>query len=171
RLDGQGDDAYKAYIARGLFLPVINPTATAFTGAIMRNEPVTEIPTNIDYLLTDTNNSKRPLSLVASMVLRELMTSGRCGGLVEHDGTRTKVLLYPFESIINWTDEFIVLSQEYNEEGKDEYDIVTKTEYLKLMLVEGVYTQEIWREDKKSWSVVKTIVPTNRGEAIGYIPF
>ena len=172
KLDGQSKVKYNAYKSRGLFLPVIKPTSTAFIGAIMRNDPVIELPTNIEYIIEDSNADGRDLTLLASMVISELLVGGRCGGLVEHDGERPKILLYPFETIINWTDDYIILSQEYEVVNpEDKYETNTATEYLELTLEDNLYIQNIWRNNGKAWYIHERLEPTNRGERLNYIPF
>ena len=173
KLDGQTEPKYRAYKTRGLFLPVIKPTATAFIGAIMRKEPVYELPANIEYIINDSNSSGRDLSLTASNIISEQLIGGRCGGLVEHDGERTKILLYPYETIINWSSDYVVLTQEYEIRNiKDRYETTMGIEYLELTLDEdGYYIQNIWRNDKKSWYIYDTKMPHNRGERLNYIPF
>ncbi|MCP5079127.1 MAG: DUF4055 domain-containing protein [Psychromonas sp.] len=173
RLDEQSDKKYNAYKSRGLFLPVIKPTSTAFIGAIMRKEAVVELPQNTDYMRDDTNNQGRDLGLLSSMVIKELLTGGRAGVLVEHNGERSKLLLYPHESIINWSDSYIILMQEYTViDPKDKFKTESKTEYLELTYDEdGYYIQNIWRNDGKNWHISDTIIPTNRGERLDYLPF
>jgi len=173
KLDGQTDAKYNAYKMRGMFLPVVKPTSTAFTGAIMRKEPVIEIPSNIEYIEDDTNGEGRDLGLLASSIIREQLIGGRCGALVEHNGERPIILTYPTESIINWSDDYVVLSQEYIEADKDDrYKQVSKTEYLELTYDEmGYYIQNIWRNDGKNWRIVDVKIPTNRGERLAHIPF
>lgn len=173
RLDGQSDIQYKSYKTRGLFLPVVKPTSTAFIGAIMRKEPVVDMPTNIEYMLRDTNAEGRELELLASVIIKELLNGGRAGVLVEHDGERSKLLVYQQESIINWSDDYVVLCQDYIElDSKDKFKSYIKQEYLELTYdEEGFYIQNIWREDERSLYIYETKAPTNRGERIDYIPF
>ena len=172
RLDGQTNTKYEAFKMRGLFLPVIKPTSTAFIGAIMRNEPVIELPTNIEYIIDNADSDGRDLTLLASMIIKEQLIGGRCGGLVEHDGERPKILIYPFETIVNWSDDYVILSQEYEvRDPKDKYKTSSAVEYLELTLEDGLYVQNLWRNDGKSWYIYDTLEPTNRGERLNFIPF
>ena len=173
RLDEQPDTKYNAYKKRGFFLPVVKSTIVAFIGAIMRKDPVVEVPEVINYLIKDTDGNGRTLALLASKIIGELNQSGRSGILTEHNGERPIFVMYKFEQIINRTPKSIVLSQSYDiVDPKDKFKITQGVEYLELTFDEdGFYIQNLWRKESKSWKIIKTITPTKRGKKLDFIPF
>lgn len=173
RLYGQNDSEYDAYKMRGSTIPSVRPAVTAMTGAIMRKDPVIELPGSIEYLLNDIDCNGKEIDLFISQALTELNLTGRVGGLVEHDGERVKILMYRYEDIINWGEDFVVLCQPYEwVDPDDRFKTEMRMEYLELRLVDGVYNQTIWRHDSKNRMVpIETMIPTNRGEPLTYIPF
>jgi hypothetical protein len=170
RLDTQTEAQYNKYKARGYFLPAIKPAATALTGAIMRRDVIIgDSAPDIDY-----GGETQSINDLASLSCIELFVAGRGGYLIEHDGTRPAIKFYNRESIVNWSDDFIVLRQGYQiADSDDPYEITTGEEYLELTFVDGVYTQRLWRQEGKSekFTIVDIKAPTKRGEALTSIPF
>ena len=173
RPTGQTDGEYKAYKMRGYVVPATNPTATAITGAIMRRPPTFDLSGNVSYLQDDYDGMGSNVDTFTSYMISELLLAGGLGYLVEFDGLQFSAKPYIKESIINFSNDYIVLAQSYTEQDeKDRYVQHTKTEYLELTFDEdGFYIQNIWRETKQGWAIVQTYQPTNRGERLGYIPF
>ena len=176
RLSEQTNDEYNVYKDfRGYLIPVVKPTVIALTGAIMRKAPTPDLPANLQPLLLDSDGMGKDLSLVASQACSELFEAGRYGMLAEVTATGPVIRTYMRESIINDTDDFIVLRQQYSEVNpKDKFEPLINTEYLELTLDEnGLYIQNIWRETsgKKGWGITKTIEPTLNGKRIDKIPF
>ena len=174
QLGGQSHTDYEAYKSRGYLLPVVNPTATALTGAIMRKSPVAELPTQLDYLVDDVNGAGKDLALLASNTCKELFTAGRYGLLVDPTSDSIVIREYSRESIINWTNDFIILEQSYTvTDDKDKFKEVEKLEYLELTFDEnGLYIQNLWREGNgKAYGIVETVEPTVNGTRLDYLPF
>ena len=172
KLSGQKQEEYDAYKERGLFLPVVKPTAVAFLGAIMRKDPVYEVPESMEYLIEDVNGDNTDIELMATHAIKHLLLHGRIGYLVEHDGERAYFYSYPIESIRNWSEDFVVLQQTYTmRDPKDAFVDIEMDEYLVLRMVDGVYTQELWREVNGKMDLYDTATPLKRGEPLDYIPF
>ena len=170
KLEGQTVTKYDAFKKRGYFLPAIKPTATALTGAIMRKEVVV----SDDAAAVIYGDEGKSIDELASLSCIELFVAGRGGYLVEHNGVDPVIKFYNRESIVNWSDDFIVLKQAYETiDPKDPYNRASAVEYLELTLLDSVYTQRIWRQElnSKKFKIVKTITPSKRGEPLGYIPF
>ena len=166
QLSGQTQEEYDAYKSRGYLLPVVKPTASALTGAIMRKKPDHDLPANLEYLIGDSDGSGKDLSVLASDSVSELMLAGRYGYLGEPLKVGMGIKTYNRESIINWSDTYIVLSQSYMiQDSKDKFKQVSKVEYLELTFDEnGLYIQNIWREGKgKKWGIVDVIEPAVNG--------
>ena len=173
RLGGQTNDDYEAYINRGFIVPAVSPTALAISGAIMRMPPQFEPAGKIAYLSDDIDGKENSVTTFVADMIKELLYSGSAGYLVEYTD-KAIVKQYARESIINFSPDYIVLMQEYQEEDpKDKFVRETKAEYLELTYdEEGNYIQNLWRQDKgKKLIIVDSIMPTNRGESLKEIPF
>jgi len=164
KLDAQTEQQYNAYKARGYYLPVVAPSVKALTGAIMR-KPLTNDKS--DTLEVDFNGLTD--DEVATLACAELFVAGRGGYLVEVD----KAKFYSRESIINEGENFIALLQQYKVASDDPYTPVFRDEILELTIIDGIYTQRIWRQIGKSkkFQVTNVIVPNRRGEPLDFIPF
>ncbi len=174
KLGGQTKGEYNAYLTRGFIVPAVEPTAQAVAGSIMRLPAAFEPQGNLAHLIDDADGDGTDMSHFVGEMIKELLYGGAVGYLVEYDD-KPVFKQYAKESIINVGADFIVLSQEYVEPNpKDRYEQETKIEYLELTYDEsGNYIQNIWREGtgKKGYSIVETIIPTNRAEPLKEIPF
>ncbi|MGB2265141.1 MAG: DUF4055 domain-containing protein, partial [Glaciecola sp.] len=174
KLGGQTQPEYGAYKLRGYIMPVVNATATALTGAIMRKDPTPTLPPKMEYLVDDSDGHGRDLSMVATMCVNELFLAGRYGMLAETTETGMAIRTYSREAMINESKDYIVLMQKYMvQDPKDKFKQVEKTEYLELTFDEnGLYIQNIWREGKgKKWSIVETKQPAVNGTRLDKLPF
>ena len=176
QLGGQSDTDYKAYKQRGYLMPVVRPTATALTGAIMRKAPVHDFPeARLEALVDNADGFGKALSLIATTACMELFEAGRYGLLGEVTETGLAIHTYSREAIINWSPEYIVLTQNYTvTDDKDKFKKTTKTEYLELTFDEnGLYIQNIWREvtGKKGFAIIKTNEPKINGTRFNKLPF
>ena len=174
QLSGQDDYEYDAYKNRGYVIPVVKPTASALTGAIMRKAPSSELPENLEYLIENSDGEGKDLSILASDSCSELMLAGRYGYLGETLESGVAIKAYSRESIINWSDDYIVLSQNYMvQDPKDKFKQVSKVEYLELTFDEnGLYIQNIWREGNgKKYGIDSTLEPSINGTRLDKLPF
>ena len=174
KLSGQNRTDYDAYKMRGYLLPVVEPTAVALTGAIMRKSPVAELPEQLEVLIDNSDGNGKGLGLIASNACKELFLAGRYGFLVEPTEIGASIKTYKRESIKNWSSQYIVLEQAYTVfDDKDKFKEVEKKEYLELTFDDsGLYIQNLWREDSgKAFVVVDTFTPTISGTRLNYIPF
>jgi hypothetical protein len=174
QLSKQTNKDYEAYKMRGFVMPVVKPTASALTGAIMRKKPSSELPAKLAYLEDDSDGHGRDLSMVATSACSELLLAGRYGLLGEVTETGVSICTYDRESIINWSDDYIVLKQSYSVPNeKDKFTIEVKDEYLELTFDEsGLYIQNVWRKGKgKGFAIVNTLEPSVNGRRLDKLPF
>lgn len=174
RLGGQSQEDYDSYKTRGYLIPAVSPTAKAIKGSIMRRPPMFD-PVVADYLLDNFTGTGVGVNEFVGDMITELLYAGGIGYLVEFD-EMPFAKPYTRENIINFSEDYIVLSQNYIEQSdKDKYVQETKTEYLELTFdEEGNYIQRIWREGAgggKFEVVGDPAMPTNRGEPLKEIPF
>jgi len=171
KLGGQTVTEYDAYKTRGYLVPAVSPTAKAIKGSIMRRPPMFD-PVGLDYLVDDFDGKGTSSDEFTGNMITELLCAGGVGYLVEFTG-KAVAKTYTRENIINFSAEYIVLTQTYMEQDpKDKYIQKAMTEYIELTFNEkGSYIQNIWREVGKKLTIVETLTPTNRGEALDYLPF
>ena len=193
RLGGQSPAEYKAYAMRAGWFGATSRTIDALHGLIFRKPAEITAP---QELLDDVTMSGRSAVDFASDVAREVLGVGRVGVLVDHVaatqgpsnaaqaaamGLRPYLSMYTAERIVNWRTAringrtqlaLVVLSEDYEVAGADEFEITTATQYRVLRLLDGVYVQQVWRESAgSSWSLVEQSVPMQRGAAMTSIPF
>ena len=171
RLGGQTVAEYDAYKTRGYLVPAVSPTAKAVKGSIMRRPPMFE-PTGLEYLVDDFDGKGTSANEFTGNMITELLYAGGVGYLIEFTD-KAIAKTYTRENIINFSAEYIILSQTYMEQDpEDKYVQKTLTEYIELTFDEdGDYIQNVWREVSKKFKIVDTVKPTNRGEALKDIPF
>ena len=173
KLGGQDSAEYERYKARGMFMPAVRRTEKGLTGAVMRKQPMIEVPDSAAFLIDDAGN-QQPVEMLARKMVEQLQTKGRVGVLVDHDGDRPVISLYARESIINWSSRFIVLMETI--EGfnpKDPYMVTAEPQIRELTRDEdGLYIQRLYRKTGKGkFELAETITPTKQGERLDQIPF
>ena len=175
RLGGQTNDEYNAYKTRGYLIPAVSPTARAIKGSIMRRPPVFD-PTGLDYLNDDIDGNNTGANEFVGNMITELLYAGGVGYLIEFDD-KAVAKTYTRENIINFSADYIILSQTYMVQDKnDKYVQEQLTEYLELTFDEsGNYIQNIWRnkggDSKFELTEDSPIMPTNRDAPLKAIPF
>jgi len=173
KLTGQTQAEYNAYLNRGAVIPAVSPTVSAITGAIMRKESLIE--TTIVNIESNINGKDQDVKLFTCNAIAELLLSGGVGQLVEWDNelNAPTVKTYTKESLINYSYDYIVLTQNYTvRDQKDKFKETVHTEYLELTYDEsGNYIQNRWRKTKNGFAIVEVLTPTNRGAPLKEIPF
>jgi hypothetical protein len=115
RLDSQSDEEYAAYKERTSFFNASARTADGFVGLIFRREPTFKIPEKtsgvgvaLKKFVEDANMLGNSLASYAKDVVRDVITMGRAGTLVDWEGEveqRAYAVFYRTEQIINWRTE------------------------------------------------------------------
>ncbi len=177
-LSGQNDAEYKAYKERALFYSITSKTLSALVGMITEKPPVTEYPPQMESYFSD-DYGPQFMELV-SLAASELMLVGRFGILIDRpsNGGKPYLTTYTTENIINWrTNEdgslsMLVLKENYWDAGKDDYELVEKTRYRELSIVNDQLVIQIFEESSgkyERFGPPKTIV--NTGLVMDKIPF
>jgi len=173
RLGGQTKDEYEAYKTRGYLVPAVEPTALAMIGSIMRKPPT--LTTTMTHTKSNIDGNNSDIKKFTSTLIKEVLYAGGVGYLVEWDEDQKIPVakIYKKENLINYSDDYYVLTQTYNVKNeKDHFEQDTLTEYLELTYdEEGFYIQNLWREVRGKFAIVDTVTPTNRGEKLTQIPF
>ena len=163
------DSRYISYINRAVFVNFTGRTKEGLTGAIFRSEPEIEIPDQLEYLLENADGAGESLSSLAKDVSGEVIGKGRHALLVDFPQLEQGLTLeqtqqiqpqasinrYTAENFINWNVSVVagrkiltlaVLCELYDDD-EDEFTYELKKQYRVLRLRDGVYTQQLYREE------------------------
>jgi hypothetical protein len=209
RLDSQSDEEFLAYRKRASFFNATARSAEGFIGLIFRRPPFVKVPESqsgvgraLATFLNDADMLGTTLPGYTKNVVTEVVGIGRAGSLIDWEGDvekRAYVSLYSAEQILNWRIErvngrnvptLIVLSENFAQDSKDEFEINFQQQIRVLKLVPGEnakdsagkrpfeYEVEIWRpkENKRKtakieWELFETKVPLRLGKPLPLIPF
>lgn len=186
------EERYKAYVKRARFLNVTGRTKNSLVGAVFREPPQSDIPTQLDYLNENADGAGQSLEQIAKRIVDDELITGRYGILVDYpqveEGlTQEQVTAldlkayfaaYKAESIINWKTTVVngklvlslVVLKEMASEMVDEFTDKEVAQFRVLSLVGGFYHVTIYDEHGKIKSGPFT--PTNSaGARWDHIPF
>lgn len=190
-LSGQTVNEYDSYRKRSLFFGATKRTLAGLLGAVFRKKPAVEF-SDEDWLEDDLFDGS-PFTVFAQHVTREVLNVGRIGVLVDASTdslAQAYVTSYLAENITNWKTQTIggkqmltqvVLKEEYLH-AVDEFESEHKTQYRVLDIVDGKYTQRLFRQapgGKLDYSEVQgevdgvtyPVVPLMNGLSLDHIPF
>ena len=181
------DVRYNPYRKRAQFLNVTARTRNAMVGMAFRRPPEYDL-TGIEYIEENANGSGTNLEQLSKIVVGDLLEVGRIGLLSDYPsaeqgmskeqisqlGLKATIKLYTAENIINWKTTVIngesVLSlvnlMETYELEHDVYSQETEKQFRVLKLVDGIYTQEVYRDD----ILIESFQPRANGSTLKYIP-
>lgn len=185
---------YSAYKQRASFYPVAERTMRGLSGMVFRHEPVLEIPTRLEPLRESLSTDGYSYEVLAEEVVREVLTVGRYGILVDFPVYNSSSLVLPHfatyfaEDIINWEQKFIegkkVLTRLVLRDDIDNTFGEDTVVYLELILNEnGVYEVRRWEAQVtdsrgqsdigtgRNFIMTQTAVPTVGGRPLNRIPF
>jgi len=194
RLTDNTNQEYNAYISRPSFENYTARVIDGLVGMAFAKDPIIQIPSGMEALKEDISLSQLSLDDLVNELVREVLTVGRCGVLIDMPTSPSEQLtlaqaeslnirpyakIYKTESIKNWryklvnnvlTTDMVILCEEY-EDWVDEYTQEEKEIYRVLIMRDGVYTQEVWEEIKEKYVLKETITPMMNGNPLSYIPF
>jgi len=197
-LDSHKDkpDKYAAYKQRALFYNATGRTVDGLAGGIFQKAPSIETASKIQEHVKDITLTGEPLDMFALKVTKEYLITGRYGILVDMASDeavekRPYWVGYQAEDIVNWRFKrmggdqelnLVVLREEIQElDPNDEFAAKPVIQYRVLRLSdEGVYTQQIYTEDKvapgdmsgnKTYVPGEILTPLRRGVPLNFIPF
>lgn len=167
----------------------------------MKDPTFSEIPEPLQPLLTNIDLQGSAIKTFAKSVVDELLEVTRCGVLVDHVqapvdengdlkeltvaeaadlNMRPYMTMYSAENIINWRVEMVgntmkttlvVLQEEVDEIGGDEFTYETQIQYRVLDLFEGYYRQRVFKKSANGYEAEDDIYPLINGEKKTEIPF
>jgi Domain of unknown function (DUF4055) len=177
----QSREEYESYSKRATFFPAVHKTIAGFVGAISRRPHKFTLPPQIAHMEVVATYNDLTLSELTKTLCTEVLLQNRAGLLVDvHDDTGSPYLVpYSAESIINWSDDQIVLKETvFEADPLDRFKLNAVDQFRQLWLNEGVYTCTTWRKPTDAasatiaeWAVYSEVVPTRRGKPLDIIPF
>lgn len=192
-----GFGEYDAYRKRALWYGATGRTIQGLAGAVFRKAPVFTLPDAFEEWLADITLTGLPLDVFAQGLFDEILTTGRVAAYVEMppllegsdpgEARRPYLVMVPAERVLNWSTTAVsgravltraVIYEEVETPGDDEWEAKTVDQWRVLELVDGVYTQRVFRKSEAgtttdaSQKFVQTeeITPRRRGETLDYIP-
>lgn len=171
-----------------LYVNFTKRTLEALNAAMYVQPPTVRLPAELEFLRDNADGIGNNLSQILKQCTSTTLQYGRVGVLVDYTGTadqprsleetknsddQTTIVVYKPQTITNWQVKdnrliLVVLAEEYDDIGDDAFVATTKTQYRVLRLIDGVYTQEIYRDGE----LFDTKTPTKfTGQTFEYIPF
>ena len=185
------NDAYKA---RAVFYALAQQTCAGMLGTLFKKAPVVNVPTAIQYVLSNADGAGNTLTQQASELAYDIIRKSRGGLFVtypETTGTVSKadvlsgqyvatIKFIEAEQIINWKTEtvgavtrlsMVVIAEEIEE--FIDYKATSKKVIRELFLLDGVFGVRTWEMNVKGdWVAMSEMTPTKHdGTHWNYIPF
>jgi hypothetical protein len=182
QLSGLSRKEYEDYKERAQFYNATRRTLSALVGSVFRRDATFTRPSELDSVISDIDLDGTTANHFTKQVLKEVLTVGRHGVLVDYDSTsqRPYCTHYIGESIINHKMgyqngimqlEMVVLAEQVPMHGDDEFDTKYQTQHRVLRLQDGIYTQQVYYLDGKKETAGPIVTPTINGRPLEYIPF
>lgn len=176
KLTGQSNQEYKVYQDRSSYYNMVERTAMALIGSLMRK------PYTLEYVAGDEPicSEGEDFSEFIAECYQALLVTGRVGILCDYNDMADTPYLVNYDAtcITNWNNNLVVLMEHYFESNStDPYQQVKKCQYRELFLDElGFYAVRIWRQPigskgNANWQVWETYEPTFRGQRLEALPF
>lgn len=189
RIGEQTDAEYATYLARAQVYGAVGRTIDGLVGAVFRAEPEISLPAGLTALADDADGRGTPLSVLAKVALREVLTVGRVGILVsmpegEQVGATPYLALYRAEDVTNWLDgsmvQMVTLRECVTEpDSRDPFIVRELPRFRVLSLESGLWVVRIHqrpidsagKSSSSTWEVLDLPQPTSRQRPFPFIPF
>lgn len=175
--DGLSATEYSSYVARGLFYGAPEMTLRALVGLALRKDPVIGLPSRLEPMRLNATHESAPLSILIEDCVREVLSMGRFGMLLDFPPTGATVNSVPHistftaESIeeieTTYMDGRRVLSRVVlasDEDGEIRYELVLEDTIYK-------FRRFIFDQHKRRDYLGDEIIPQVNGQAVNFIPF
>lgn len=157
---------YQEYLGRAVFIEVTKDTLDKYAGQAFSDDPVLNVDGKLDYLKQNATGTGNTIYQVAQKCFIDLLRYGRAGILVDYPQIdvpevsistteelflRPRMVYYDAFNIINWRVKdnklmMVVLAEEAESQGDDEFTIKTVKQYRYLGLDDNGFFVEIWQE-------------------------
>ena len=184
-----------SYWSRGRWFPATGRTYETLGGMIWSKEPEPVIQPKLEYLIDNADGTGCGLREVAQKTVDEVIAVARYGILVDmpaspmnDNGDRVQLtraqnesgefapkwIQYKAESIIyfrtsgNATSIDEIRLTEVKSEPKGEFDYEDKTYVRRLIMIDGIYHNQLWNDKKE---MISDVTPVANGANLKEIPF
>lgn len=191
---------YDQYSQRALFYGITGRTVNGMVGLVYsKPQPTFEMPDSLSYLIDNIDGSGITLEQQQKKVIFTVTALGRSGLLTDYSQTsgeisqqdvidgkvRAVITRYDATNIL-WSEytqkgvesvlSLVILAESYKESSGDGYKTKTSLQYKVLRLNDGVYTQEVFRQNSKTTvfelNEKESSIPLNsKGDAFDHLPF
>ena len=194
--DGQeARKIYERYKERAAFFNATGSTLRSLVGMAFKRWPSFERPPEMDYLEDDADGSGVSIYQQSQNAVAEVLAKGRKALFVDYpqvDRTlsraemasgyyRPTIISLDAEQVINWRTERVgsshklvqvVFWEEIEAVASDGIGVEFQKLYRRLMLVDGVYMQQVWVQGKESTEMVSEFTPRDgAGRTWDVLPF
>ena len=173
-LSGQSSTEYDAYRARAVFFNLSSRVVSTNSGVIVRRPPIVKYNDDMKYYFENDDISKTSFTELFRYTVKELISVGRTGLLMDLRSGKPVILKFDTENILNG--EFnpdgsikqVLLAAESTTLDPKTFEETEIIEFYRLHLVDGEYTITKYREDGEQFS---SVTPSIHGRTLSYIPF
>ena len=172
--------AFQAYLQRAHYIGAPEATLRALLGIALRKDAVLKLPPRLQPLRLNATSDIAPFSVLIEDTVREVMSMGRCGLLLDFPASNTTALSIPHvaafkaESILDFTTAYVdgkkVLTKVTlaSDEAFDGSDV-----FYELCLEDTIYKFRRFIRDNQDdrVDVGEEVIPTVGGKAMNFIPF
>ena len=166
RLPGQSAEHYRQYLLRAAFFNAAGNSLSLYTSMAFSKAPAIRGMDEDSELLEDCDLRGTPFAAMLERVLYEVIAVGRCGVLLDYEGTITEgmsladaarvharpyLALYEAESITDWhagrrggrmvADRVVLRERAEDAHGEE------RIQYRELILTDSGCEVRLWRED------------------------
>ncbi|WP_298916722.1 DUF4055 domain-containing protein [uncultured Roseobacter sp.] len=178
--EGMSAQNYAHYLDRGCFYGAPEMTLRALVGLALRKDPVVSLPPRIEPMRLNATNEAAPMSILIEDAVREVMSMGRFGILLDFPAegntanTVPHLSTFKAETIEDFDTGFVDgkkmltrvhLASDQDFEGADViYELILEDTIYK-------FRRFIRDQHKNRVDVGDEIIPTVNGRALDFIPF
>jgi hypothetical protein len=176
----QTTEEYGAYKTRALYYEAVSRTVDGFVGAISRKPHVFDLGDRLADLLVDATTEGTGLAEFVKLCTGEGLLQGRGGIMVDYGEAldRPYFSLYTAESIINWSDDGVVLRETvFEPDPADAFSQVAVDQIRQVRIEDGVCRVTVWRKTPNpaltdlKWSIYSEMTPTKRSRPLTSLPW
>lgn len=171
---------FNAYLHRGHFAGVPEMTLRALVGIALRKDPVVRLPARLEPLRLAATEDSAPLAILVEDVVREVMSMGRCGLLLDFPSSGNTATSVPHiarfaaECIEDFSTAYvggkkvltrvILVSDEDFDGSEVRYELLLEDTLYK-------FRRFVLDDQKTRVNIGDEVIPTIGGKALNFIPF
>lgn len=172
-------DRYRSYLQRAVFTNFTGRTVRALTGAVFRQPPAVELPSQLEYLFDDADRAGTTLYTIAQRAVSNVLAAGRyiavadfpeapINATAEDTAAMSAYLAcYPATALINWHEtqgklDLVVLREYIEEPHASGFDFDLVDYYRVFRLRDGLVTLQLYRETQPQSDEIELVAGGDR---------